>query len=365
MYKKFRRSSLLFFFIIISTIFFGCGRRSGDFRGQGQQEIVPVIVEKVKKQDINEFVKIVGTLEGITDITLSSETNGKIVKLNKRLGDWVEKGESIGTIDNEEYKNSLEQAKASLLAAEAAFETAEMNLKSSEELYTEKSISKNDYLQAKANFKNAKAQREGAKANVRVAEKALENSHFTSPVSGYITEMHIEVGEMITAGQPVCALVDSRRLIIKTGVGESDIAQIKEGDCVQLVVQNLNRECRGTITGIGIKPSAQTANYPIEIELENPNGDLYPGMVVKGYILNKTYEDVIYTSLNNIKERYDESLVYLVDEDNKATEVLVELGKKINQGVIIKSGVKSGDLLVVEGLESLNEGTSVEIKDEF
>ena len=362
MYKKIDKK-IIILILLTGLAIMSCGRRGGVPGRQSSQEVIPVIVEEIKKQDVNEFVKIIGTLEGITDITLSSETNGKIIELNKSLGDWVNRGESIGRIDNSEYKNNVEQATANLLAAQASFETAEMNLKTSEELYKESSISKNEFLQAEVALKSSKAKLEGAKAGLKMAEKALENSHFTSPVSGYIAEMFIEVGEMIAVGQPACSIVDSKKLIIKTGVGESDILQIKKGDCVQLTVQNLNRACRGTITGIGIKPSAQTANYPIEIELDNPDGKLYPGMVVKGYILNTTYKDVIYTSLNNIKERYDENLVYIVDEDNKAKEVVVEFEKKINEGVIINKGLNTGDKLVVEGIESLNEGTPVEIKN--
>lgn len=352
---------LLFTVLIISS----CGRGRKSFAKRKNVSASPVIVERIERQDVEEFIKIIGKLEGITDIILSSQVSGQIVKINKNLGDWVNAGESIGSIDSEQYKNNLSQAEASLLAAESTFETASMNLKSSKKLYAEKSISKNEYLQAKANIKNAKAQLEAAKANLKRSQLTLENSIFTAPVSGYITQLNIEKGEMIAAGQPICSLVNSRKLIIKTGVGESDITKVRKGDWVQLTVQNLERQCKGRITGVGIKPSAQTANYPVEIELDNPKGDLYPGMVVKGYILSKTFKEVIYTSINNVKERYDDRFVYIVSKDNVAQEKLVDLGKKVGQGVIVKNGLNVGDLLVVEGIEGLRDGSPVNIKDKL
>lgn len=358
--KRITLTFLLAMFLLIS-----CGKRSGKPNSGNIPQTVPVIVETVQSRDIQEFIKIVGTLEGITDITLTSETNGKIVEINKKLGDWVNAGESIGSIDNEEYKNNAAQAEANLLAAEASYETAELNLNTSRKLYEEENISKNEYLQSKASFKSAKAQLEGAKASLRMAKKSLENSMFTAPVSGYIASHNLEVGEMITTGQPICTIVDSKKLIIKTGVGESDITKIEKGKCVQLTVQNLNRQCEGEITGVGIKPAAQTANYPIEIELNNPKNELYPGMVVKGYILSKTYKDVVFTSMNNVKERYDDRYIFVIDENNIARERKVKLGAKIKNNVIIKQGLKPGDLLVIEGINNLEDGTKVDIKDKI
>ncbi|HHI87741.1 MAG TPA: efflux RND transporter periplasmic adaptor subunit [Candidatus Cloacimonetes bacterium] len=365
--KRGKRISIIIFLMIVSLIIMSaCTRQSGGFGGM-KKDAAPlsVIVEVVQPRELKEYIKIVGTLEGITDITLSSEVNGKIVEIYKHLGDWVNKGDAIGRIDNADYQNMVDQAKASLLAAEASHEAAQLNLTTTKALYEKDKTSKVDYLNAQISYKSALASLEAAKAGLESAKRTLNNSRFVAPVSGYITSITLEVGEMVAAGSPVCTIVNSKKLIIKTGISESDIKDVKIGQDVSIRYDNYKQEYKAKIIGIGIKPLAGTANYPIEIEMENPSGSLLPGMVVEGYILAQVYEDVIYTSLNNIVEKYDDRLVYVIDDENVAHRVMVKLGNEVDRNVIIKEGVKPGDKLVREGYENLQEGTKVIIKSVY
>ena len=350
----------------VALLLSACSKPGGEF-GRMKKEAAPtsVIVEIVQPRDLEEFIKVVGTLEGITDITLSSEVNGKIVERYKNLGDWVNTGEAIGRIDNADMKNMVDQAEASLLAAQASFDSAQLNLTTSEKLYEDDKISKMAYLEAQIGIKGAQANLEAAKAGLASARRLLQNSLFTAPVSGYITNISLEVGEMIGAGSPVCSIVNSKKLLIKTGIGESDIMSVSKGQHVSIHYDDYPQEFHGKITGVGIKPLMGTASYPIEIELDNSEGLLLPGMVVEGYILAHVYEDVIYTSLNNISEKYDDKLVYTIDENNISHVINIELGDEVDRNVIIKNGLQIGDKLVREGYENLQEGTKVIIKSVY
>ena len=218
------------------------------------------------------------------------------------------------------------------------------------------------YLEAQIGIKGVLENLEAAKAGLESAKRSLKNSLFTAPVSGYITSISLEVGEMIGAGSPVCSIVNSTKLLIKTGIGESDILSVSKGQHVSVQYHDYPQEFHGKITGVGIKPLMGIASYPIEIVLDNKDGLLLPGMVVDGYILAQVYEDVIYTSLNNISEKYDDKLLYIIDENDTAHKVNVQLGKEIDRNVIIKEGLHPGDKLVREGFENLQEGTKVIIK---
>ena len=254
----------------------------------------------------------------------------------------------------------MDQAKALLLAAEAAFENAELQIEASEVLYKNENISHAEYITAKSSLKNAQAGLDGAKAGVERAQRFYDNSRFVSPVSGFISNLPIRVGESIVNGQIVCGIVNSKKLVIRTGVGESDIVNLKRGLLVS--VEYSDKKFNGRIIGLGIKPLPNSASYPIEIELDNPNRELLPGMVVRCHILNKTYEDVIYVSANNVITLYDNSYVYVVDDDNRAHRRRVVLGDQIDRSYIIEDGLQTGEKLVIEGVESLNEGSLVEIR---
>ena len=328
---------------------------------QQQDKAFSVMVEKTAPRNLEEYINFTGKLEGITDITLSSQTHGEVVKIYKKLGDWVKKGESIGRIDNASHQNQLDQAKATILAAEATFEVAEMQMKASENLYKEQSISEAEYIQATSSFKYAKAGLDGAKANLENAQQNLDNSQFTAPVSGYIADMNLEVGQTISTGMQVCTIVDSRQLVIKTGIGESGIKYVKKGQQVEISHDSHSETFVGIITGVGIKPVNGATNYPVEIIMGNPGSKLYAGMVIEGRIRSNIHENVIFTSLNNIVQKYDQKFVFII-EDNTARQRKVTIGKKVGENIIITDGIEKGELLVIEGMENLEDGSSVEIR---
>jgi multidrug efflux pump subunit AcrA (membrane-fusion protein) len=86
-------------------------------------------------------------------------------------------------------------------------------------------------------------------------------------------------------------------------------------------------------------------------------------MVVEGRILSNVYEDVIYTSVNNIKEEYDRLYVFVVDEENRAKKVRVDLGIQVERDVIIADGVDPGQRIVIEGIDNLQDGSLVEVRN--
>ena len=349
--------------LILSLMLIHCGRSSETTKQKKLQEkVVPVIVEKVQERDLQQFIYITGKLEGIVDITMSSETNGKIIELYKKLGDPIEKGETIGRIDNQELLIQLEQANANLLAAEASFDMAEINWKTAENLYKINSISELEYVQAKSNYKNALSGLQAAKANLKRNQKSVDNSNLVSPVTGVIADLHLEIGEYLSMGQPIATIINKNELIIKTGIGETSIHAIKNGQQVYLQTEFSEDEYIGIISGIGLKPIQGTANYPIEIHIKNPDQLLLPGMVVQGKIVSKVYKNAMYTNLNNIASQYDDRFVFIIDENNIAKKTFVKLGAEIADNVLITEGLQLADQLVIEGIANLEDGTKVEIR---
>lgn len=325
------------------------------------QDALIVMVREVKNQDLEKYVRITGKLSGIQDVDLSSDVSGKVVEIYKSLGDWIEAGEAIGRIDNSDYKNQLEQSQASFLSAEAGLEIANLNLQTSEKLYGKEQISKNELLQAKSSQKNAQAGFNGAKATLDMRQRAYDNSQFTSPISGYIAELNLEIGESVSMGRMVAGIVNTKKMILKTGVGETDLKYVQKGD--KAIIIKDNKELKGVVTGIGIRPASGSNNYPVEITFGNSDKTLFPGMVVQCDVFAKTFENVIYTSIENLREKYDRKFVYVIDEDNKASQRFVELGEKISNNVIITSGLKKGDKLVIDGIDTLSNGSLVDARE--
>lgn len=353
--------------LVTLTVLFliSCGKPNGNgqFNREVKEEAILVMVQKMQPRDLEKYVKVIGKLEGITDVNLLSETNGKVVEIFKNLGNWVNKGDAIGRIDNVDAENQLKQAKASLLAAEATLESATINFQTSDNLYKKELISESEFLQAKSNLKNAQAGYDGMKASLEMARKNFENSEFTAPVSGYIAELNLEVGEMVNSGMIIAGIVNSQKLMLKTGISESDIPYVKKGDSVTISYRGKKYDAE--VSGVGMRPKTGGNNYPVEIKLNNKNMELYPGMVVEGRIFSRTFENVLYTSIDNLREKYDQQTVYIINDQNRAELHIVKLGEKVSNNVIITSGLESGDQLVIDGIDSITENALVEVRNGF
>ena len=362
--KKYNITILIIALTMI-LLFAGCGKgkpAAAIEKSKAVEKPVPVMVQKLELADLEEFVSFTAKLEGITDIYLTSESSGKVIELNKKLGNWVKKGETIGKIENDNYLNNLDQANASLLAAEASLELAQMQYESTRKLFEAEQVSRGAYISSESSLKQAQAGYASAQAFLKHNELAVKNAQFTAPVSGYISDLKLEIGSYIGMGQQVCRIVDNSRLAIKTGMGENDISGIKTGQKVYISSDYNDGILQGIISGTGIAPVNGSINYPVEIELENPGKTLLPGMVVTGKILMESYQQVLYTSINNLTQVYDKYMVYVINEDNRAEQRYIEIGKQIERNVLLTKGINPGELLVVEGANSLNNNTLVEIK---
>jgi membrane fusion protein, multidrug efflux system len=353
--------------VLTSLVVNACGKPeakgNGQFSEQTREEAILVMVQEMQSQNLDKYIRITGKLEGITDVNLLSETNGKVLEIYKNLGDWVNKGDAIGRVDNVDAENQLKQAEAALMAGEANLESANISFQVAENLYAKEMISESEFLQSKSAQKNAQAGFNGLLASVEMARKNYENSEFVAPVSGYIAELNLEVGEMVSAGKQIAGIVNSNKLMIKTGVSESDIAYVKKGDNVK--IEYHGREYEGKVTGVGIRPASGSNNYPVEIILENPQKILFPGMVIEGQIFSQTFEDVLYTSIENLREKYDQTFVYVINNENRAEIRTITLGEKVANNVIITSGLEVGDKLVIDGIDSLTENALVEARSGF
>jgi RND family efflux transporter MFP subunit len=360
-----KKAYLSFTLIPLLIIMASCSKpgNNDSNRNSNQEKAVTVLVQEVQPEDLEQYVRISGKLEGISDVTVVSEISGKIAKINKNLGDWINAGESIGQIDNSNYVNQFDQAEANLMASESNYETANIQMQVSEKLYKDNKISESEYLLTRSALKSAEAALKGSAANRDNARKMLANSQFSAPVSGYISELNLKLGEFISLGSVVANIVNNQNLIIRTGVGESDISYIKKGN--KVIIGYNDREYIAYVTGVGIKPVTGGNNYPIEIQMENPDRDLLPGMVVEGNIHTRTYENVINTSIENLREKYDQKFVYVINSEKRAEIRYVEIGEKIANNVIITSGLIKGDKLVIDGIDSLTEGSLVDIKSGF
>jgi RND family efflux transporter MFP subunit len=342
-----------------------CGKKEEGTIGRGKKDdgSQAVMVELLQARDIDEYVNVSGKLEGITDITMSAESSGRILELYKKLGDYVEKGERIGRLENEVSRIRLGQAEAAFNAAETSLENAQKNLDYATLSRQRELISEAEFNTASAAFKSAKAGFDGAKAALEAARQAYENTYLMAPERGRISYLNVSAGQLINMGSPIATITDASTLLLKTGVGESQIAKIKTGQ--KAIVKHLGKNYSATVRGFGIRPMQGSSNYPIELVLGGDKS-LLPGMVVSAKIKTNTFRDMLYTSITNVLKEFDRNYVFVVEKEGEksiARQRDVVLGRSISEYVEIISGVEAGEEIVISGSENLEDGSLVKIRD--
>ncbi len=322
---------------------------------------ISVVTKTIEPADVVEYASISGMIEGITDISIIAEVSGRIVSVSKNLGDYVEVGEEIAKIDNEDIELQLTQAKASTLAAKANYESEKIKYQINEELYETESISEVEYILAKSSYETAKAAYDGAKANEKLAERQLSNSLFTAPVSGKIATLPIKLGDYIAMGTEIANIVDDSRVVIRTGAGPSLIQKLTKNSIVELTTTLSDKTFQGVITGIGLKPGSDNFNYPIEIEAENEI-NLLSGQLVNGKIAVNNYEDVITVNPSSVVDYYGIKVVYVVDSENLVHKREIDILTEVSETCIVQSGLQFGDDVIIQGMDQVKEGSLVSTK---
>ncbi len=309
--------------------------------------IVYYLLTKNKEEEATS-IKVSGNIEA-TEVEVGFKISGRIVSRFFEEGDWVDRGKILAKLDDEDLRNRLEVARATLMSAQAQLgkllagsrpeeiRQAEANLHQAEfdlgnkqsqyermkGLFERGVISKEAFDNAETGYKIAKAALEGAaqnfqlvkegprkediedaraqvdqaRASVRLNETQLSYTTLYSPMSGVVLVKSGEIGEVVNAGTSILTMADIEHVWLKAYIPETDLSKVKWGQEV-LVTTDLRpkKEYRGRISFISsqaeftpkqiqTEKERVTLVYRIKVDLSNKDRELKPGMPADGRIL--------------------------------------------------------------------------------
>lgn len=240
----------------------------------------------------------------VTEVTVRSKVTGRVVEMPFDEGQQVEAGKMLARLAHDELSAQESQALAAVssaqsqaAAAEANFSTAEDNFRRNQPLYQSGSISIQSFTQIENQRQAAKSQLEASKGLLAQARAALSlartqvgNAYIQAPVSGVMLERNIEVGELALPGTPVCKLGDITKVYIKIYLPEKEYGKIRLGQKAGISVDSYpGKIFEGTVSTIAgqaeftpkdiqTKEERTKLVFAVKINLQNPQGELKPGM---------------------------------------------------------------------------------------
>ncbi|MBZ7920231.1 efflux RND transporter periplasmic adaptor subunit [Ensifer adhaerens] len=336
---------------------------------------VPVSVARAQSKRITTWEEFSGRLEAIERVEVRPRVGGAILKAHFREGALVKQGDLLVTIDPEPYAAAVERAKAQVEAAEARVALAKIELERGRKLVTTSAVPQSSVDQRASAYDEAQAEVRSAKAALRTAELDLQYTEVRAPISGRVGRLDVTAGNLVAAGSaspvlttlvsvdPIYASFNASEEVVTTALAK--LAASAGGSAIErLPVQVGTAADDGTpITGhiqlINNEVDAATGTIRVRAALENAEGKLIPGQFVRIRIGEPDPEEKLVVSDRAIGSDQDKKFVFVVGTDNKVEYRQVKLGPNSDGLRIVESGLKSGENIVVNGLQRVRPGVVV------
>lgn len=316
----------------------------------------PVRVGEVELDTVQSVIETTGALRASAQAVLRTENEGYFAlgvnAEGERLaeGDEVESGQVVARLENPTLVASM-----ALQARREEAANADRQLKRALPQLAEGILSENEVepLRAKASH---------ARYAVESAEAQLEKLTIKSPLAGRIVRLsEIVDGDHVPVGSEVATIMSYRRILADVNIANPDYGRVEVGQAV--LVRNFalkDAEFTGRVAQISPVADEQTRAFEAEIEVDNPDEALRPGMYIQASIIVSRRENAVVVPPELVLTRNGKQVVFVVEEE-KAVAREVETGIETREYVEIISGITPEDALILEGFETLRDGTPVTV----
>ena len=347
----------------LGTLLSGCG---GGQQGGGARA-TSVKAMNVLRQDTPLTHVYAGQIVGTDEVKIQSRVSGNIVKKYIVGGQSVSAGQPLYRIDSRQYESALLQAKAVLAQSEATLNNARMDLGRYQQLYASAAVSEQTLSTQQAQVNAYEAAVAANEALVRQAQENLDDTVIYAPMSGQLSVDDVAMGTFVSAGTTtLVSMGTANPIFAQFSLSENEYLNFVEqaaqqGGIAAVVVElTLSNGSKYPIIGHIVTSdralTAQTGTLTVKALFDNPDGLLLPGMFARVSLIGDTIPNAILVPERAVQQLLGKSFVMLVGPDNKAVARTVTLGDKIGSYYIVKDGLDTSDIVVVEGLTTLQEG---------
>jgi RND family efflux transporter MFP subunit len=339
-------------------------------------EVVAVAAVLVSEQTVEDRVELVGGLEAVTQVAIRSRVSGYLTGLSFDVGDPVDMGVVVVELDDKTTRELLSRAMAAERVAQAqldAQKSREEQAQRQVQRYRtlgESGVSTDQQLEyaesawavARAEVKLEDARLSQAKADLERSRLALEELQIRSPLSGFVAERNVEVGDLARAEDILLRIVDLSTVRTVVNVVERDYGKVRVGQPASIRVDAVPG---GSFPGIVVSkapvldPETRTAR--VMIEIRNPDLLLRPGMHARVTIVADRHRDALVIPLSAVLERDGEQFVYEVDADSTARRRTISTGIRDDDVIEVRQGLGPESRVITLGSRLVRDGSQLDV----
>lgn len=305
-----------------------------------------------------------GAVHGRYESNLAFQVGGKINARLVNLGDNVHAGQVLMTIDPKDVRQSVEAAQAALAAAISNQKLAEENAKRYRQLYAQGATSKLALDNYNTQLDAANATLRQAQAQANASGNQLDYTQLKSDSDGIVAAITGEVGMVTAAGAVMATVVRDNEREIRISVPESALGKLKPKQEATVTFWALgNVTAKGHVRDIGSMADALTKTYRVNVAIDNLPAEVKLGMTAKVSFADNNNANHILVPASAIYKVNNREQVWLV-KDKHAVLTDISVAKYQGNDVLVKSGLKTGDVVITAGLSKLIANQEVQLLDE-
>ncbi|MBS0627445.1 MAG: efflux RND transporter periplasmic adaptor subunit [Verrucomicrobia bacterium] len=343
----------------------------------GVRPPVPVTAFQIKPQTIPATFEFVGVARSSHPVEIRARVEGYLWSVDYVEGSAVKIGDPLFQLDPRPFIASLEEANGMLAREEAILWRAQKSLDRMAVLFPKNAVSQRDLDDATAAVMAAEASVISAKANVEQAALNLSFTKIVSPIDGLSGRAIYQQGALISPNvnglltqvsviDPIWVLFSVSDNELLLGKGETKKKQLilpsQQEYTVQLELSDGSFfPYKGKLNFTSPTLDPATGSLVVRATFDNPEGLILPGQFVKAYVSGAYRPDAILVPQQSVSQGRDGMYVFVIDKEAKVSLRNIQVGDWFENYWIVKEGLQPGDLVVVEGTNSITEASSVKI----
>ena len=346
-------------------------------RPEHVEEILPVVgIDTVRTRNVEIYGEFPGKIRAQQFVEVRARVEGYLEDMMFAEGTYVKKDQVLFIIDPKQYKAQVDRAEALVTKNKAIALKAERDLARIRPLYEQKAASQLDLDNAIAAYESAKADVQVSEANLTEARLALSYTTVRSPISGYISERHVDIGTLVGPGaQSLLAnVVKSDTVLVEfkmtdldyqkskarnVNLGQKDTSRHWDPFVTITMADKTQYKYKGLVDFADPLVDAKSGTFSVRAEMPNPDRELLPGQFTNVRVLLDVRENAVAVPTKAITIEKSGSFIYVVKADTSVEKRFIQTGPEVENATIVERGLNPNEIIVVEGQHKLSHGTKV------
>ncbi len=328
-------------------------------------EPVTVMTKLVGLQPISDYAAYAGTVQPLESVRLATKVTGWIAEIPFEEGESVRRGQILVKLRNRDLEAQRSRAQATLQEASVDFENAETNLARIQALYAGEAATRKELDDMKSAYASARARKVAAESGLLTIDETIKYSEIRALFDGVVSRKFLDVGDLVSPGQPILEFENSARIKVVALVPEQDIQKFSIGDTLRLQIESANigsngREVPAIVHRIAPAADPNSRKFEIQVLADNPGQVIKSGMfarVVAGEMGNMALlipKEAVF--------RYGQLQgVYVVTADDRAVLRWIQTGALHKDSFEVLAGLRAGERVVITTASRLSDGQKVEV----